>query len=68
MTESSVYADEATQKDADSVTLLRILDVLYSLLADKNPQYFKAVADKHREGGLIGPQVAFDPQQLLDKD
>ena len=65
MTESGIYEDAQQQRDADSLTLARILDVLYLQLWDSNKELAQKVIDKHAAGGLIGPNVTLDPEELL---
>lgn len=65
MTESFIYSDESAQADANSVTLLRILDVQYAILTHLDEKMAARVIDKHARGGLVGPQVQFDPEELL---
>ena len=65
MTDSSIYSDENAQADANSVTLLRILDVQYAILTHLDEKMAARVIDKHAEGGLIGPVPQFDPEELL---
>lgn len=63
--ENSLYESEQSHADADSITMLRMLDVLYLILRANDPAAFAAVVDAHDAGRLIGPQVALDPTKLL---
>ncbi len=65
--ESFIYRGPHAQADADSITLLRILDVLYALLGKSDPKQLKKLADLHATGGILGPNVNFDPSKNLDQ-
>ena len=64
-TESILYMSDAAQRDADSVTLSRILDVLYLLLRAQDAQAFARVVDTHAKGGLISPDPTIDFTEKL---
>lgn len=65
MNKDRLYVDEEVHQDADSITMLRILDTLYLILRAQDPAAFAALVNAHDNGQLIGPQVAFDPDKLL---
>ena len=65
MSVSSIYADDTAQQDANSVTLLRILDVQYAILTHLDEKMAARIIDKHSKGGLVGPVPQFDPDELL---
>lgn len=63
--EEYIFIDEVAQSNADSITLLRILDTLYAILLEQNEDVAKKLIDLHSEGGLIGPQIAFNPDKMI---
>lgn len=60
-----MFADEQSALEALYVTNNRILDVLYALLLTENKEYAMLLINKHAAGGLIGPDTAFVPSELL---
>lgn len=65
---SVLYGDPQSQHDADSITLLRILDVLYAIYMKQYPKGAEKLVNLHSEGGLLGPELRYDPSKMLDKD
>lgn len=63
--EEYIFIDEVAQTNADSITLLRILDTLYAILLEQNEDMGKKLIDLHSEGGLISPQIAFNPNNMI---
>lgn len=66
---SNIYAGEDSDElrdDAQFIVLMQIRDILYAQYAEKSPQKAKKLIDFHREGGIIGPDVHFDPSKSLD--
>lgn len=64
---SLLYDDPISQTNADSITALRILDLLYAIYAKMDEKGFRQLVEKHRSGGLIGPQVDFNTSEILDR-
>lgn len=61
-----IFEDQEAQTDADSITLLRILDVMYAVYLKMDETAARRLIDKHAEGGLISPlPQAPDPDQML---
>lgn len=65
--ESDLFGTANARGDANSITLLRILDVQYALLAKADPEAFKKLVELHREGGIMGPNLNFNPSKNLDQ-
>jgi hypothetical protein len=65
--ESYIYRGVHEQQDADSITLLQIRDILYALLGEQKPDTLKKLADLHAEGGILGPNLNWNPSKHIDQ-
>ena len=59
------HADDL-RDDAQFIVLLQIRDILYAQYAKIDAPAAKKLIDFHHEGGIIGPDVHFDPSKSLD--
>lgn len=57
--------EDASDKDAQVLTLLRIYDVLMALYKESNPQAAERLETLHRAGGIGAPIPNFDPNNIL---
>ena len=56
-------SDEAL--DAIFVLAAIILDVQYAMLMISDPDKAKKLVELHESGGVIGPDITFDPTKFL---
>lgn len=51
-----------------TITLLRIYDILMAEFMDSNPAAASRMLERHKHGGTFTPPPAFDPEQMEDYD
>lgn len=62
---TDIYDNDDARSDAEHITLLRILDTLYMLLWEQNPDIAQRLIDTHAEGGLISAPANLNPSLTL---
>jgi len=59
---------DASDQDAQTLTLLRIYDVLMAMYREDNPAGAERLETLHREGGLGAPIPNFNPINILSQE
>lgn len=59
--------DEGQASDMSTILLMRIYDVLLCEFLLSHPEEGIKMHDLHAKGGLLGPMIALDPEEMIQK-